>query len=168
MLSFIIFSLFFPTALAAENGILINEIYAPGTPDWVELYNPSNEEIDITNWKLLDNSTTPIKTFSQGTTIGPNAFFVIEVSNRLNNSGDHVKLVDQNGTQLNQFEYTTISENKSFARIPDGSGSWFGNRNPTKGTTNGSVPPKSDPTEKLRTGKIILSEFMPNPDGGKE
>ncbi|MBP1683527.1 MAG: hypothetical protein H6Q27_1091, partial [Ignavibacteriaceae bacterium] len=43
------------------NDIVINEImYAPssGEPEWIELYNKTNEVINLKNWKLSDASTT--------------------------------------------------------------------------------------------------------------
>lgn len=168
-LPFLIFHFGTPQIFAAEPTVVLNEVFTPGSSDWVEIYNTSPNEIDISRWKLLDNnSTTPIKIFPTNTRIDPGEFLVWKVSNRLNIDGDSVKLIDRNEIEVDKFEYTSSVENKSFARIPDGIGSWFGDRNPTKGATNGSNPPSSDSEVNTKTGKIILSEFMPNPDGGQE
>jgi len=167
-LPFLIFHLATSQTLAAESNVVLNEIFTPGSSDWVEIYNTSPNEIDISGWKILDNSTTPVEIFPTNTRIDSGKFLVLEVSNRLNNGGDSVRLINSGGIEVDKFEYTSSVENKSFARIPDGTGSWFGGRNPTKGATNGSNPPSSDSEVNTKTGKIILSEFMPNPDGGQE
>jgi len=46
---------------ASYNDIVINEImYAPSTgqPEWVELYNKSDKNINLKNWKFSDNAST--------------------------------------------------------------------------------------------------------------
>ena len=45
--------------------VLINEImYSPlnGEPEWIELYNNSQYDIDMENWSITDVLTTPVKT----------------------------------------------------------------------------------------------------------
>lgn len=49
------------TALAA-NTIVINELLAhshAGDPDWIELYNTTGQEINISGWFLTDDDSTP-------------------------------------------------------------------------------------------------------------
>ena len=160
---FLIF-LFAPSKIAAsESTVVLNEIYPPTTSDWVELYNTSSAEIDLGDWKLLDTATTPMKVLEGNKKISPKGFLVIEVSSRLNKSGDTIKLIDKDGVEADSYKYSTSSENESFARIPDGSGSWFGNQNPTKEASNGTSPPKDT---KQSYPKVSLSEVFPNPEKG--
>lgn len=154
--------------LASEPAVVLNEIYPPTTSDWVELYNNSSDEVDISGWKLLDTAVTPMKVIPENKKVSSGSFLVIEVSNRLNKGGDTIRLVNKDGVEIDSFKYDASSESNSFARIPDGSGSWFGDQNPTKEASNGSDPPKEESISGKRTGKIILTEFMPNPDEGKE
>lgn len=155
--------------LASESSVVLNEVYPPtNSEDWVELYNPSSFEVDISGWKLLDLATTPMKVIPDNTKIAPKSFLVFAVSNRLNNTGDTIKLVDKNGTGLDSFKYIASEENKSFARLPDGEGGWFGGQTPTKEASNGTNPPNEEPAPAPKTGNIILTEFMPDPAGGSE
>lgn len=172
LIAFFITILFNPhlieSSFAANNTVVLNEIHPQPTAgaDWIELYNQSSSEIDIGGWKLLDTATTTMKTMPAGTKIAPEGFLVVEVSSRLNNGGDTIKLIDQTGIELDSFKYTSSSEDKSFFRIPDGSGAWFDNQNPTKGASNGAEAPKAT---KPTYPKISLSEIFPNPEkGGQE
>ncbi len=60
------------------NSIVINEImYAPKAPEpeWIELYNRTNESINLKNWKIGDSQT--LRTINVDFVIGPNDFVVI-------------------------------------------------------------------------------------------
>ncbi len=60
------------------NSIVINEImYAPKSPEpeWVELYNKTNESVNLKNWKIADSQT--LRTVNVDFVIGPNDFAVI-------------------------------------------------------------------------------------------
>ena len=152
---------------AAETSVVLNEIYAPtSSEDWVELYNAGGSEIDLSGWELRDAATTPMKTIPDNTRIPPSGLLVFEVSNRLNNSGDTVRLVDKNGMEVDRFEYSSSTAGRSFARLTDGK-DWQVDQNPTKGSTNGTKPP-GDTILPPSTGQVFLTEFMPNPNGGNE
>lgn len=45
--------------------------------DWVELYNISEQLIDVSNWMLKDNKDKHQFTLPEGTKIGPNSFLII-------------------------------------------------------------------------------------------
>jgi len=171
LIFFFIFSLLpFNTrpAIAAESTVVLNEIYPQGSPDWIEIYNPTSSEINVGGWKVLDTAPTDptMKTIPDGTIISPFGFLVVGVSNRLTNSGDSVKLIDKNGAQKDSFSYNSSTTGKSFARNPDGTGNWLDGQTPTEGTSNGNNNPTPPPPSP--SGNIILSEFMPDPAGGNE
>lgn len=65
----------------ANPAITINEIESNGgTPgDWVELYNPTNAAVDISNWGFRDNDTThAIYRIPAGTTIAAGGYYLVE------------------------------------------------------------------------------------------
>lgn len=162
----LIFLFLFPTKLqAVEPTVVLNEIFAPSSNDWVEIYNKADSEIDISEWKIEDGATTPMKIFPAGTKIAPKGFLAIEVSNRLNNTGGIVRIVTKDGIETDIFEYAFTIQNKSFARLPNGVGNWV-ETEPTKSSSNGAQIPTQPSVKK--DVSIILSEFMPNPDGGSE
>jgi len=111
------------------NDIVINEImYAPttGEPEWIELYNRTNQNINIVSWKLSDaNSSITLlpESILDDIIIPANSFLVIsksgDISNfysvpsevfvanipSLNNTGDAVVLKDQVGRLIDSLSY---------------------------------------------------------------
>ena len=82
----------------------INEIMAApesGQDEWVEIYNPGSEAIQLDDWKLLEGSGQ--KTQLAGT-IEPGEYRVFDKSS-LNNGGDLVELQAPDGTMIDQVKY---------------------------------------------------------------
>lgn len=125
---------------AAESSILINEfMYDPanGEPEWIELFNNSKNEIDISNWKISDVLSSPSqKLITENKTVfAPGEFLVITkdsiiidyhsiipckilVSNfpNLNNTEDGIVLKDINGNTIDSVFYgTNFSSAKGFS-----------------------------------------------------
>ncbi|MCK5457654.1 MAG: lamin tail domain-containing protein, partial [Melioribacteraceae bacterium] len=112
-----------------RNTLVINEIlYSPinGEPEWIELYNTSNEEVNLKNWLVSDIYTTPkiIEITDQKLLIQGNEYFVIAkdstiweyhksivssvlITNfaNLNNDIDGVVLKDQYGNLIDSVQY---------------------------------------------------------------
>ena len=107
------------------NDVVINEImYAPlpGEPEWVELYNRSNNAINLNNWKLADNSSTVTIT-NNDVIVDPDSFIVLSKDSSiynyftvpskvlvlniptLNNSGDAVVVKDSFNVLLDSVLY---------------------------------------------------------------
>ena len=62
------------------NPVVINEVQSNdpnGGPDWVELANPTAEELDISGLVLKDNKDKDPYTIPEGTTIPANGYLVI-------------------------------------------------------------------------------------------
>ena len=163
---FLIF-FFFIFASYSFAQVVINEFLPinPSGGDWIELYNNSDSQADISGWKV-DDTTSTMKTFSSGTTISSHGFYHFEVSDRLNNSGDTIYLKDQNDNLKDSKGYSSNpGENVSIGRTPDGEENWVTFSSSTPGSSNGSPPATSSPTY---PSNISLSEFMPNPAEGTE
>ncbi|HNB57186.1 MAG TPA: lamin tail domain-containing protein, partial [bacterium] len=66
---------------ARRNALVINEImYDPGSnrPEWIELYNPGADTVDLKNWRLADESTIANpKTFAGTSLRIPSQHYVI-------------------------------------------------------------------------------------------
>ncbi|MBI5465320.1 lamin tail domain-containing protein [Candidatus Gottesmanbacteria bacterium] len=150
-LSFLIASaifLFSPKVIFAQ--VVINEILPNPTSgnDWVELYNNSDQEVNISNWILDDEgTTTDMLKIPEGTTIGTKGFKSFYVSNRLNKSGDTIYLYLPDKTEtIDSYKYTSNpGDDVSFGRFPDGSDTW-GSCSPTFETTNNCVVATPTPT----------------------
>ncbi len=125
------------------SGIVINELMPHPSPgsDWVELFNPTSQIIDLSNWKLFD-STSSMKTLSGS--INPNSFSYFDVYNRLTNAGDTITLKDPSGQDIDSYNYTADPGiNISLGRSPDGE-NWQVLNVSSKGSPNS--PPSPTPT----------------------
>ena len=110
------------------NDIIINEImYAPlaGEPEWIELFNRTNDSLSLMNWTITDIYTTPttVKIISN-ISIMPKSYLVISKDSTvfiqhpfipspvlklnipsLNNEGDGVILKDYTGMVIDSVKY---------------------------------------------------------------
>ena len=106
--------------------IYLNEISAGSSPEYVELYNSDLTSVELNNWfidDIPDKGSSP-KAFSL--TLAGQGFGVIELNSMLNNSGgDSVRLLNENQTEIDRYDYTnSISLNDIFLRCPNGGDSW--------------------------------------------
>ena len=166
--------------------VLINELVsdpADNEVEWIELYNKTGREIDLTGWRIEDGSQA--KTNLSG---GCDKYKVIDKPNgSLNNAGDLVILYDASGRIIDQLAYggwadgdTTdnapaAGDPGSLARKYDGYNT-YNNLNDfavtlklTQGSNNViEIEDEISPAAKAGfdfSGDIYLSEILPNPDG---
>lgn len=108
-----------------RNGIVINEIMydLPADTDgaeFIELFNPSEQQIDLSGWRFSDGVEFE---FPRGTLVKPGAFLVIsadakffsvahpdipvfgEYRGKLANEGERVRLVDAVGNLVNETDF---------------------------------------------------------------
>ncbi len=123
--------------------VLINEfVAANGTlqaSEWVELYNTAAETLDIGSMWIDDINAgggAP-RQIPAGTTIDAHSYYVMTFSSFLNNTGDDVRFLDDNGTTVfDSYTYTSATADMSWCRKPDG-GSWTAIEcSPSQGATN--------------------------------
>lgn len=134
------------------DSVVLNELmpHPSSGSDWIEIYNPTVNSIDLSNWTLVDR-TSVMKTLSG--VIEARGLMTFDVTNRLNNSGDSIYLKDFNGNEVDNYSYyLDPGINKSFGRTPDG-GTWTMLISSSKGSNNGeeSIPtptPTPKPTVK--------------------
>lgn len=135
--------------------IVMNEIYSMGTnedPDWIEIYNASPFDFDISGFKIYDdggfNGTKPKKEFPEGTIIPANGFFVIVTDKTgdpsdfgLSKNGEEVWLEDAAGEVIDNVTFPALTEDQSYGRFPDGTEDWQILNTVTKGAPNSNVTP---------------------------
>lgn len=145
--------LFPPVARAAgtcaltAGQVVINEILPAATSgvDWVELYNTTDNTLDLSYCYIDDiagGGGSPIQ-IAAGTTIAPHGFWTMDRSSYFNNGGDDVRLLlDDASTVLDNYTYgsTAYAYDASWYRLGDG-GAWqaTATTSPTKGATNGTT-----------------------------
>jgi hypothetical protein len=133
VLSDVVINEFLPNPIGADNAP------RPGG-EWVELYNNSStKSIPLMGWYLKSASGNKLYLTNTNTTsmsIAPHGFVVVyrdgnsSFSLRNNALGDILSLHDNNGyiRDLHMYSFILgdeVLENKSFARFPDGSATWF-------------------------------------------
>ena len=138
------------TVRAAE--IVINEVFAnPSGPateetEFIELYNLSGSAVDISNYSLADNYSSYVIQEATMSAQGFMAFRKNITGLRLSNSGDEVSLKNSNGQQIDYFSYDSSVEDKSWARIPDGTGQFMAEVEPTEAAVNQAPTPSPSPS----------------------
>ena len=133
----------------------INEFIAanagtPGDPDWIEIYNSGNTEVNLQNLYLTDNLSDPTKyQITTKFTIPAGGFVVFYADNNpeqgpdhtnfsLNASGGDIALFKADGiTVVDSYTYGTQTTGHSEGRCPDGHTTWKFFTAPTPGATNG-------------------------------
>lgn len=121
--------------------VFINELLPnPSSPEsegeFIELFNNSNENVNLTNWEIGDASKT--YTITEGTTIAAQEYLVFynqETGISLNNSGDEAQLQTPLGEIRDQVVYNdSADEDVSYARRDDNNFAWT--KTPTPGQVN--------------------------------
>ncbi len=132
--------------------ILINEVawmgtFASSSDEWIELYNPGNEEIDLAGWKLKTSDGSLLVNLSGK--IGAKGYFLLAhdegvfndvtpdkiFSGYLNNYGPSLQLLDASNHVVDSANsdlgywpagigYPTFASMERYRNVPDGQFSW--------------------------------------------
>ena len=134
--------------LVADNEtIVVNELeeYA----DWIELYNTSNQAVDLSGWYLTDEDTQLQRwPFPSGTMINAGATLVVWADDnadelgglhanfKLSAGGEYVYLVNPALEFADQVDFVDAPEDQSYSRTPNGTGSFEWTSAPSFNTAN--------------------------------
>lgn len=158
------------------------------TEDWIELYNSSDSDVDISGWYLSDKEDKPTKwTIPAGTIIPANGFLVFWCSGRdvaANNNyhtnfkltqtkgSDMVSLANASGDVIDLLPLDLTLVEHSRCRQTDGSEEWRVCTEPSLGTSNNDTPQfrayTQTPTMSLEAGfyegtqTVSISNNEPN------
>jgi hypothetical protein len=152
----------------AGSGLRINELQAsnPGTielgdgdtPDWIELYNPQGQPIDLRGMRLVVNGRQ--HHFEQSLTVPAKGHRLLWCGAKQGGGADHlgfslprsggtILLVHTNGTTiLDLFTWPALGAGTSIGRMPDGATTWGYLECPTPGAPN---PDKATITQRTAT-----------------
>ncbi len=125
--------------------------------DWIELYNTSNQAIDLSGYNLSDNGNNLDKwSFPNGTAIGPDGYLIVWADDdasqgpyhatfKLDKNGESIYLTTPNLSHVDSIEYGEQDTNISMARIPNGTGPFI-QQAPTFGFNNDGTMAVNTPT----------------------
>jgi hypothetical protein len=120
--------------VSPDNGIYVNDHYKRN--DWIELYNTTDGDIDVSGMYLTDNLSKPTKyqiTATDGVTtvIPAHGYLVVWCDNldpktqlhatfKLDAKGGDVLLTAADGSWSNRFTYPLLRQDETAGRYPDG------------------------------------------------
>ena len=141
--------------------VVINELMAsnagiamsPATnfDSWIELYNPSEQVVNLSGMYLSDNAenlkrwqlpsdigTIPAKGFKV-VWLGSNDIKTSQAPFKLDCDGGNIYLSDKNGTLITSEKYPAALSRTAYARTTDGGDEWGLTANSTPGESNASA-----------------------------
>ena len=182
---------------AANPGdVVINEIAWGGTnaysgDEWIELYNTTSQQIDISGWTLQASDGTP--NISLSGPIPANGFFLLERTNNttvsdisadkiytgsLHNDGENLTLQDDIGTLIDQANFpigtgwpagTTSPDYFTMERInPFQDGSDAGNWESNDGITTNGEDANGNSLNGTAKSQNSLNITVDSPNGGED
>ncbi len=130
-----------PNGGAPAQHLFLNEVVSTGDPDWIEIYNSTGDDIDISGYFLYDGGSSDNKSvFPAGTIVPAGGFLAwdcddVQTNFKLSSGGEDIFLENHDEELLDSIVFPAMNEGESYARIPDG-GVWSVSSNPTKGSSN--------------------------------
>lgn len=129
---------------SSSNEVVINELMASNKTsvqdqdgeydDWIELYNKSTSDVDISRWILTDNPANLDKyRIPEGTILKADSYLIIwadengkqngyHANFKLSADGEQVLLLDSTGLLVDQVTFGPQQEDLAYARKPNGTG----------------------------------------------
>lgn len=125
-------------ALPGSN-VLINEVSATGT-EWVELYNPTASDVDISGWRIHDSAGTINfgNLIPDDTILPAHGYYVQHQASTaiFNDTGDTVSLLDSSNTLIDTFNYPAVTSGQTYGRSGAGGTSIGALSSVTEGDVN--------------------------------
>lgn len=131
---------------APTASIVINEIQAYGSDDWVELYNAGDAAVDLGGWVLRDDDPTHTYTFGPSSVVPPGVYYLLARDPDLGfdfGLGDADSVLLYDGDVLVDAVTWTAGEapaGMSYGRFPNGSGPFGSLFAPSPGAPNAANP----------------------------
>ncbi|HUH73058.1 MAG TPA: CotH kinase family protein [Chitinophagales bacterium] len=152
----------FINEVVASNFISYYDPYTKDYPDWIEIYNPNGDNIQLGNYFLTDdiNDLTKFKIGVRSINIISNKGFVVYSANNvigysgrdlnfsLSKYGGSVLLVGKNGkTIIDSLTYGNLEADISYGRELDGSNTFVNFKTTTPGESNSKSIPYGEKSE---------------------
>lgn len=121
-------------------------------PDWVELYNSSSDDISLKGFYITDDNATPTKfAFTKDTlTVKAGGVLILwadgddtesdfHLNFSLSAAGETLSLLDPDQKVIDSVTWSAATADQSYARLPDGTGSFSWCATGTPNLKNGSA-----------------------------
>ena len=167
--------------------LIINEVMASNSsviadedgdyPDWIEIYNPGDEAVDLEGCGLSDNSNNPLKWVFPKVTVQPKEYLLVFASGKdkrdpngsylhtnfkINASRDFVFLSARDGQFIDSIEVRDMDSDVSYGRLSSDSDAWHYFTSPTPAMENpqsgdGALPAQGGQVE---NPQVVINEYM--------
>ncbi len=173
----------------SKGSIIFNEVVSgnsqpigigeAGSPDWIELYNSSSEDIDLSGYRLTDNNRSA-GTRLDNAVIKKGGYLVIYaekgyvpkdsgtcfVNFGISSSGETLYLLSPGGSAVAELNVPALYTDISYARKEDGTYGFCTETTP--GSQNSEKIMNEDELKTLvGNGALVLSEVLPKASGGE-
>ncbi|WP_336659637.1 lamin tail domain-containing protein [Leucobacter sp. USHLN153] len=164
-------------AADAAPGLVINEIETDGTPDWVELYNAGDADLDASSFVVRDRENGVEKVIPEGTTVPAGGVYLLEGDDVFKfKKNDRLSLFSTDETLLDAYEWGDFHLS-TWGRVPNGTGDFVQLAEKTPGALNpsgaaeepgeepGEEPqPETQPWQNIRLNEVTSANDDPYHD----
>ncbi len=116
--------------MAANSGVAVDPDDAEATPDWIELHNPSDHDVELTGFFITDDLADPRKHRLGALSLPAGGFLVLladgegdagpnHLDFKLGAEGEDLGLFDPDGVPLDQLSYGNLDGGQVAGRWPD-------------------------------------------------
>lgn len=179
-----------PAAQTSAGKLVISEVMSSnryalmneslGTPDWIELYNGSNEPIRLAGYGLTNNAKDFRKFTFPDVVLGAGDYLVVYACDasenidantlatgfNLSKSGEVLFLSDAYAGLVQQLEVPRLYSDISYARSASGTYGFTCTATPGAANVDSSICPSLADLLNTSTGSLVLSEVDPYPSDG--
>lgn len=167
---------------SALSDVVINEVISANKTsakdqdnefdDWIELYNTSSKDIDISRWIITDNPDNLDKyRIPQGTILKANSYLIIwadedgkqqgyHANFKLSADGEPLLLLDSTAKQIDMVVIPALADDEAYARIPNGTGAFVKTTKHSFNKNNNTSTPAAD--------NLIIKNLKLYPNPGKD
>ncbi len=120
-----------PVNVEQPDSIAFNEINSTGNPDWIELYNYGNADVDLEGWKVFD-SPLNMYTLPSGHIVKPGKFIILHCDDqgvglnlpfKLSSLGEALTIQRPDGKAIDQVSFSCHGQWRNLRKIPGWTGS---------------------------------------------
>ena len=151
-----------------DSHLVVTEIHPE--EEYIEMQNISDETLNLSGYKYSEETGSGIEKFYEfplaNILLLPGDFFVIDLSRKINNSGDVIRIYTPKEDKIAEISVPKSEQGKSYSLI----GSQWSWENPTKALENSTLLhdeylEPSLPVSSLLNSELFISEILPNPVG---
>lgn len=106
-------------------------------PDWIEIYNPTDHDIDLSGYIVNKSSELKKDKFiiPEGTILSPGSFYLFDPGFSMSSKGSGVNLLDRDNHYIDHVDVPSLKYDTTYSRISDAAIGWE-IKSPTPGYSN--------------------------------